>query len=176
MISRDAHLVADVGKVGVAFVAIERLVIVGEGGVEDVELAVVLVVADGDAHGGGLAAGLIERIARGVAHIFKGAVAFVEIKIIGRGVVADEQIGLAVVVDVDEDRAQAVVAGLVGHAGLLADVGKSAVAVVVEEMIGLALQAARAAGDLASPRKVQKALLDAAFAAVAGRLFQSQWR
>jgi hypothetical protein len=32
----DAQLVADVGQVAVALVAVERLVVVGEGGVEDV--------------------------------------------------------------------------------------------------------------------------------------------
>ena len=122
-------------------------------------LPVVLVVADGDAHGGGFAAGRVERVAGGVAVVLEGAVALVDVEIVGRGVVADQQVGLAVVVDVDEDGAEAVVAGLVGHAGLFADVGKSAVAVVVEQMIGLAVEAARAAGYRFTPRKVQKALL-----------------
>ena len=98
----DAHLVADVGEVGVAVVAVERVVVVGEGGVVEVEKAVVLVVADGDAHGGGLAAVLVEGVTGGVAGVFEGAVAFVDVEIVGGGVVADEEVGLAVVVDVDE--------------------------------------------------------------------------
>src|SRR5260370_13872347 len=72
----DAHLIADVGEVGAAVVAVEGVVVVGEGGVVEVEEAVVLVVADGYSHGGGLAAVLVEGVSGGVAGVFEGAVAF----------------------------------------------------------------------------------------------------
>lgn len=59
----DVGVVAYVGKVGVAIVAVEGLVVVGECGVEDVEEAVVAVVSDGDSHGCGLAALFVEGVA-----------------------------------------------------------------------------------------------------------------
>ena len=61
------------------------------------------VVADGDAHGGRFAAALVERVAGGKAGVLEGAVTFVEVEIIGSGVVGDQQVGLAIAVDVDED-------------------------------------------------------------------------
>ena len=169
MIFAETDVVADVRKVGVALIAIERLVVVRKRGVEDVEHAVVLEVADRNAHRRGFAPRLVQRVAGGVAHVFKGAVAFVEIEIVRRGVVAHQQVGLAVVVDVDKHRAQAVVAGLVGHAGLVAYVGKSPVAVVVEEMIGFALQAARTAGCCLAT-KCAKRITRPAFATLGRRI------
>ena len=114
------------------------------------------IVADRNAHGRGLAPGLVQRVAGGVAHVLKGAVALVEVEIVRRRVVAHQQVQLAVVVDVDKHRAQPVVAGLVGHAGLLAHIGKRAVAVVVKEVIGLALQAARPAGHLLAAKRAER--------------------
>ena len=140
----DVGVGADVGEVGIAVVAVEDLVVVGESGVEDVELPVVAVVSDGDSHGGGLATIFVEGVAGGVALILKGAVAFVDVEVVWGRVVADEEVGLAVVVDVDEDGGEAVVAGLVADTGLVADVGEGAIAVVVEEVIALAGQAAGA--------------------------------
>ena len=81
------------------------------------------------------------------ANFFECSVALVEVHVVGGGVVADEEVDFAIVVNVDKDRAEAVVAGLVGHAGFLADIGKGAVAVVMKEMVGLALEAARATCD-----------------------------
>ncbi len=110
----DSHLVADVGEVCVAVVAVERVVVVGEGGVVEVDETVVPVVAEGDAHGGSLAAVFVEGVTGGVACVLEGAVAFVEIEIVRRRVVGDEEIGLAVVVDIDEERGEAIVGVLVG--------------------------------------------------------------
>ena len=107
--------------------------------------AVVHVVAHRQAHGGDLAAILVQREAGDVALIFEGAVALVDVEIVGLGVVGHQQVGLAVVVHVDKDGGEAVVSAGIGDAGFHADVGKGAVAVVVEEVVGLALQSARAA-------------------------------
>ena len=77
-----------------------------------------LVVADGDAHGRGFAAILVQRVAGGVAVVFEGAVAFVDVEVVGRGVVGDQQVDFAVVVQVDEDGGEAVVAVGVADAEL----------------------------------------------------------
>ena len=57
--------VGDVGEVAVAVVAVERLVVVGEGGVVEVDESVVGVVSGGDAYAGGLAAALVEGVSGG---------------------------------------------------------------------------------------------------------------
>ena len=139
----DAGLVADVSEVGVAVVAVERLVVVGEGGVEEVDEAVVGEVPFGDAHAGGLAAAFVEGVAGGKGDVFEGAIALVEIEVVRRGVVGDEQVGFAIAVDVDEERGEAIVGVLIGDAGVLADISEGAVAVVVEEVVRLALEPVR---------------------------------
>src|ERR1700733_7653414 len=106
---RDGRLrypggIAVVGVVGIAVVAVEHVVVVGKGGVEETQPAVVLVVPDSDPHGRGFAAVLIQGVSGGVAVIFEGAVAFVDVEVIGRGVVGYQQVYLAVVVQVHEDR------------------------------------------------------------------------
>ena len=113
-----------------------------------IDQAIVFVVAGGDAHGGDLAAILVEREAGDVAVVFEGAVAFVDVEEVGFGVVADHEVGFAVGIDGDEEDGEAVELVLVFDAGLDGDVGEVAVAVVVEEMVGLAGKAARAAVDV----------------------------
>ncbi len=134
-----------IGVVGVAVVAIEHIVVVGKGGVEETQPAVVLVVAYGDPHGCGFAAVLVQGIAGGVAVVFKGAVAFVDVEVVGGGVVGHQQVYFAVVVEVDEDRGESVVAVGIADSGFLADIGEGAVAVVVEEMVVLSFEPAGAA-------------------------------
>ncbi len=144
----ETDVVAEIGEVGVAVVVVERVVGIAEGGVVNIELACVLIVADGEPHGSRLQAGLIERKSRRITVIFKRAVALVDVEIVGCGVVGHKQVQLAIVIDVGEHRAQPVIAGLVGHSGLHAYVGEGAVAVVVEEMIAFAGQAAGTAANL----------------------------
>ena len=108
----------------------------------DVVAAVVVVIADRHAHVGLLAARLVEGGPRRVADVLERTVALVAIEVVRRGVVGDEQVEPAVVVEVEERHPEAVEAGGVGHAGPRADVGERAVAVVVEEMVGGALEPA----------------------------------
>ncbi len=105
-------------------------------------------VADGDAHGGGFAPGLVQGVAAFIGNILKGAVALVQVKVIGRGVISDQQVELAVAVDIDKQRGQPIEAMLIGNARLGADVSKCAVAVVVEQVIPLAFQPARPTHDI----------------------------
>ena len=58
----NPQLIADVREIGVAIVAIERFVIVGESGVVKINLTVVLIVAHSDAHGGSFAPALVEGV------------------------------------------------------------------------------------------------------------------
>ena len=105
----------------------QHLVVVAEVGDEEIDQAVVLVVAGGNAHGRDLAPVLVQREAGHIALVVEGAVALVDVEEIGLGVVAHHQVRLAVAVDVDKDGGEAVVAVLVFHAGLAGHVGKRAV-------------------------------------------------
>ena len=141
----DARRIADVREEALAVVVVEDVVVVGE--VRDVEVVapVVVVVADGHAHVGLLAPRLVQGRARGVADVLERAVAAVAVEVVRRGVVGHEEIEPAVVVEVEEGDAEAVEAGGVGHARPRAHVGERAAAVVAEEVVALALQAARSA-------------------------------
>jgi hypothetical protein len=140
-----AGAITYIGKAGVAVVVVEHLVVVRKVGVEDIELAVVVVISHGQPHRSYFASVLVDGKARIVTGVLKSPVALVDIEIVRRRVVGHQQIRLAVVVDVHKDRGKSVVFTGVADAGLQADVGKCSVGVLVEEMIGLALQAARAA-------------------------------
>ena len=106
---RDLRGVRKIGERVFAVVMIKRVVFVGEVGDEDVELAVVIVVAGGHAHAALLAAVFIDRGARSEPDLFKRAVAFVAVMKIRRRVVGDEDIDQAVVVEVAGEHAEAVI-------------------------------------------------------------------
>src|SRR5271167_17689 len=79
------------------------------------------------------------------------------VKILRHRIIRDQKVDPAIVVHVDENRRQTVIAAGIGNAGLHAHIGESAIAVVVKQMIALARQPARAAHDrdatkLAEPR------------------------
>src|SRR5580698_339740 len=56
-------LVGDICEIGITIVTVERVVVIGEGCVVEIEKTVVGVVPDGDTHAGGLTAALIQCIA-----------------------------------------------------------------------------------------------------------------
>ena len=89
---------------------VKRVVFVGEVGNEDVELAVVIVVAGRHAHAALLAAILIHRSARIESDLFKRAVAFVSVMKVRRRVVCDKDIDQTVVVEVAGENAESVIA------------------------------------------------------------------
>jgi len=124
-----------VGEICVAIVAIESFIVVGERGDEEVELAVAIVIADADAHGSLRAALLIDGEAAEVTDVFERAVAMIAIEVIGSGIVWRRRDRAAVVVEIDEERSEAVAAFAVGDPGFDADVGERTVAIVVEKMI-----------------------------------------
>ena len=79
----DAGAVTDIGEGAGAIVFEDDFVVVGEGGGDDVEVAVVLVVADGEAHIGDLAAALVDGETGDVGVVFEGAVALVDVEVVG---------------------------------------------------------------------------------------------
>jgi len=93
---RNACFVAHIGKAGVAVVVVENLVVVAKVGDKEIHLAVVLIVAGGNAHGGNFAPILVQREARFIALIVEGSIAFVDVEIIRFGVVAYQQVGFPV--------------------------------------------------------------------------------
>src|SRR5271166_6224258 len=139
------HLITDVCKVGVTIVAIKRVVIVGESGVVEIGEAVVLIVANRDAHGGGFTSAFVEGKTGGIADVFKCAVTLVEIEVIWGGVIAYQQVGQAVTVETYKDRSKSVVTVVVSDARPFTYIRKCSIAVVMEEVIRLALEAARPA-------------------------------
>jgi len=64
----------NVGKGRVAIVAVESFVVFGKSGDEEVQLAIAIVVAEGDAHGGLRAPFFAEGETGGVADILEGSV------------------------------------------------------------------------------------------------------
>src|SRR3569832_761938 len=76
---RDLRCVRKIGKRVLAVVMVKRVVFVREDGDEDVELAVVIVVAGGHAHASLLAAILVDRSARAGSDFLGRAVAYVSV-------------------------------------------------------------------------------------------------
>ena len=131
----------------VAVVSIEIVVLLREIGDEEAEAAAPIVIADGDAH----AALLGSVLAHGDAHrkrdVLERAVFLILIQEIRRRIVGHVQIGPPVGVVVEPRDAEPEVRARIGDARLRADLGEAAVAVVVKQQVGLALQAARTALD-----------------------------
>src|SRR3984957_18053606 len=141
----DTHFRADLPVISGAFVAVERLVIVGERPRIEVDQAVVAVIAYRQPHRGRLPSILIQRKTGEHADIFKSPVSLIDIEIVWGRIVGDEQVYPPVVIHIDECRREAVGDVFVGHAGFLTDVRERTISVVMKKMIGLALQASRSA-------------------------------
>ena len=119
----DAGLVAHVGKIPVTVVLEQNVIVVGKVGVDDIETAVVQVIAGGNAHVRNLAPALVERIAAHIAVVLEGSIALVDVEIVGRGVISHQQVGLAIVIHVGKERAQSVISvGIVYPSFLLTSV------------------------------------------------------
>ena len=149
--ARHSRGKAHVGEEAAAVVVVEDVVVVGEVRDVDVVASVVVVVADGHAHVGLLEAQLVEGRPRGVADVLEGAVATVAVEVVGTGVVGHEQVEPAVVVEIEEGHPEAEEAARVRHSGLRAHVGEGPVAVVVEQVVGGALEPAGSAHDGLAP-------------------------
>src|SRR6185437_3693158 len=135
-------LIGHIGKISAPVILIESLVIVGKSCGEKIDFAVAVVISDADSHGRLLASIFAERESRSITHIFKRAVMPVAIQEVRRGIVGHQQVHPAVVIDIHKGSGQTVVAVGIRDARLHADVGKGAIAVVVEQVVALSRQAA----------------------------------
>ena len=109
--SRNPDLVADIGEVSRSIILKDNIVVIGECGIHQVHVSVVLIIAGGDAHVRHFAAVPVQGITTCVILIFKCAVAFVDVEVVWGGVIGDDQVGLAIVVYVHKQSAQTVIAG-----------------------------------------------------------------
>src|ERR1041385_6474596 len=108
----------------------------------------VQVVAEGNSHGGLLRAGLAQRGAGFEANLRELAFAVVPVKKVRERVISHVNVRPAGVVEVGPNDAETVVTVRIIHAGGLGNVGKRAIAVVVEQRIACALQSAWSAIDI----------------------------
>src|ERR1051325_8039648 len=83
-----------------AFVVRPGAMVVGKGGDEDVHVAVMVVITDGDSHARHFLAVGAERHAGSDADLLKSAVLFIPIKIIRIRVVAYKQVRPAIIVEI----------------------------------------------------------------------------
>ncbi len=110
-----------------------------------IDAPVVVVITDGESHARLFAPILVERNARRITNLFKRAVALVDVKLVRRRVVDDDQIEQIVVVDVNKRRAKAIVLLRIVYPCLDAHVFKRAVRFLVIERVTFAGQSARTA-------------------------------
>src|SRR5580700_11207031 len=141
----QANIAAHIGKAEIAFIAIEDFVVVGEGGVQNVEPAVIFVVAQRNPHACRVASFTVHRVARLKTKIFKSPVTFVAVEIVRHRVVGYQQFGAAIPVEIRKYRRKSEVAGRIGHSRLDAHIGEGTVTVVVKEVVMLSFQSSRPA-------------------------------
>src|SRR5207245_4000561 len=114
---------------------------------DEIEISVEIVIGGGDAHASLRLAIGTEGAASFDGDVREGAVFFVLIESAGGGIVSDVNVGPAVVVKIGGEHSETVGAGRFEDAGFFADVGESAVAVVVVENVFATVESRGAAGD-----------------------------
>src|SRR6266704_1847201 len=145
----DAHSrgKSDVTESAVAVVVIEVAGIVGEVGLENVKPSVAVIIGDRDAHSGLFVAILAVRAAGDHGDIRERSIVIVVKENAGFGIHGDINIGPAIIIKIIGDRGDGIPRPGLEDSRLRADVGKGAVAVVVEENVGVAGSTTRAAHD-----------------------------
>ena len=145
--TRKTGSAGDVVEVVIPEVSIERIGVVGEIGLENVQASVAVVVGGGGAHAGLLAAVLVHGESAGQTHLFKCPVVLVVKVQTGRGVAGDIDIGPAVVIEIAGQDREPVILRRSLDPGLFGDVDEMPVPIVVIKGHRLAFEAARTAGD-----------------------------
>src|SRR5437588_8215527 len=102
-----------VGEGAIAVVVVERGSVVGKICLENIQIAVAVVIGNGSAHASLGAAIFVERGAGNNGNVGKGAVVIVAIQDAGRAVAGDIDIGPAVVVVIERGDAEGVMSGCV---------------------------------------------------------------
>src|SRR2546430_17095855 len=134
----DARRERDVAEGAFAVVVIEIACVVGEVGLENVKPSVAVIIGDRDTHSGLFVAVLTVRAAGDHRDIGKRAVVVVVVEDAGFGVHGDINIGPAVVVEIIGDGGDGIPRARLEDSRLCGDIGKGAVAIVVEENVGVA--------------------------------------
>ena len=101
-----------------AVVVVPDVVLIIEVGYEQIELAVVIVVSQGYAHGSLLAAAIVDCRSRDESDFLEGTIAVVMIKKVGSGVIGNKNIDLAILIKITADNSEAIIAVVISHAGL----------------------------------------------------------
>ena len=128
----------DVLEEAAAIVLVKGIVVEGEVGDVEVEVAIIVVIGRRRAHTRlGIAA--FEQ-GHGCLQCFlgEGAIALIAVEHIGARVVGDEEILVAVAVEVAKERGKAIALVMIGDADCLGNIGEGAVAFVAIECIGCA--------------------------------------
>src|SRR5258708_24744143 len=134
-------------EVAATEVAVERGRVAGEVRLDQVEIAIEIVVGGGDAH---TSLGLAIRTERTTCldrDVFKRSVLFIVVERARGRVIGDVNVGPAVVVEIGNKNAQAVGAVGAEYSSSFGDVSESSVAIVVVKNILAALKSSRTAGD-----------------------------
>src|SRR5713101_289676 len=130
--------IGDIREVEGAVIPVERLVVIGKRGNKKIEAAVAVVVSDGNAHRCLGQTFIGERETREIADVFKRAIVAIAVEIARNRIVGHRKVEPAVIVRIDKHRRKPIVVLRIGDASFLADVAKSAVAVIVKEMVAFA--------------------------------------
>ena len=136
----DAGGRARVLEVPAVDAVIERVLIVREGGEDEIQATVTVVVAGVHAHARLRAAVTVHGNACGLADFLEASVPEVVVEEVGIRIVGDEQIDQAVIVVVGRHDAEAVRAAAIGETVRVGRFDEPAVADVLEEQVGLARQ------------------------------------
>ena len=147
IVDADAGGEGDVGVCSVAVVVVEVAGVVDEVGFEDIEPAIAVVVGDGDAHACLLVSIVVVGASGHDGDVGECAVVVVLEEDAGLGVDGDVDVGPSIVVKVVGDGGDGVARAGLEDAAFFRDVGECAVAVVVEEEIGVGGEASWAAHD-----------------------------
>src|SRR5882762_8670549 len=142
---RDAGLVGDIGEIPVSVIAVEIVVFIGE--IRGVNRGApgVIVIANGDAHGGLFGTVFTDRRAGLESDLFEFSIAKILVEKAGSGIVGDVNIRAAGIIEIRPDNAHAVVTIGVAYACGFRNIGESSVAIIVEQSVTRAFEAARPA-------------------------------
>src|SRR5215813_3695480 len=105
----DAYLKRNVGEICVTVVSVERVRIVGKVRDMKIHAAIVIVIADRQAHTRLLAAVFVQCEPRLVSDLFEGSVVLIDVELLWRRIVDHYEIQPAVIVYVNENGRKSVV-------------------------------------------------------------------
>src|SRR6185312_338930 len=162
-------------KVEVAIVAKERVYVVREGGDVERRAAVVEIVAARHSHGSLRTAVLVDGNTAEQADFVEPAVLHILKQVARRGIVGDEDVGMAIILEVAPDYAETISGRLGRDTCLVRHLGESTIAVVVEQVHAACRQPERAAHHRYSAIHAPAAAAHAGVLRAAGRR-KLRWR